>query len=439
MSEWRETEVGAIPVHWQVKPLTGLIAFTVDNRGKTVPTIEDTTAFPLIATNCIKEDALYPLKEKLRFISDDTYENWFRSHPQPGDIIIVNKGTPGLVCFVPDPVDFCIAQDMVALRTNEKVYNKYLFAYMRSHYFKYQVYGLNVGTTIPHLKKSNFKELKIPIPSMQEQKVIGDLYYTLSLKIDLLRRQNHTLERIAQTLFNRWFVEFEFPFDFAQGRPDANGRPYRSGGGPMIESELGEIPLGWRVGTFLELFDLLSGGTPKTSVPEYWDGEIKWISGKDTTANHRKFILSTEKQITEDGLNNSATKLLPQFTTVISARGTVGCYCLLPEPMCMSQTNYGIRPKDEKLNFFTYLSVSSIVELLKRQAYGTVFDTITTVTFKQSEILIPPLAILFEFEGTISPFFRKMLVNETQIQTLTNLRDTLLPKLMSGQLRVNNE
>jgi len=201
MSEWKETEIGIIPKDWEILSLTKIIEFTVDNRGKTVPITDKKTDYPLIATNCIKESALFPVKENLRFLTEDTYKTWFRAHPQHGDIIIVNKGTPGLVCFVPNPVDFCIAQDMVAIRVNEKIYNKFLFAYMRSDFFKNQVKGLNVGTTIPHLKKTNFQSLNIPIPPEKYQKVSGDLYYVLSLKIENLRRQNETLEQIAQTLF----------------------------------------------------------------------------------------------------------------------------------------------------------------------------------------------------------------------------------------------
>ncbi len=116
-------------------PLTELLISIVDNRGKSAPTAEK--GIPLIATNCIKNDELYPVFEKVRYVSKETYDTWFRAHPKPGDIIFVNKGTPGRVCLVPNPVDFCIAQDMMAFRVNsEKVYNKYLFAVLRSSQFQ---------------------------------------------------------------------------------------------------------------------------------------------------------------------------------------------------------------------------------------------------------------------------------------------------------------
>ncbi len=428
MSDWKETEIGIIPKDWEILSLTKIIEFTVDNRGKTVPIIDKKTDYPLIATNCIKESALFPVKENLRFLTEDTYKTWFRAHPQHGDIIIVNKGTPGLVCFVPDPVDFCIAQDMVAIRVNEKIYNKFLFAYMRSDFFKYQVKGLNVGTTIPHLKKTNFKSLNIPIPPRKYQKVSGDLYYILSLKIENLRRQNETLEQIAQTLFKHWFIDFEFP--------NADGKPYKSSGGAMVASELGDIPEGWRVAKFSTFFDLLSGGTPKTNISEYWGGSIKWLSAKDVTHNHKHFILETEKTITNKGLQKSAAKLLPKYTTIVSARGTVGNYCLLSQEMAISQSNFGVSSKSSNQIFFGHLLMASLIERLKSQAYGSVFDTVTASTFNDLNILIPKSNLIKDFENQIISVFQKNLLNKKQIQTLTKIRDALLPKLMSGQIRV---
>jgi type I restriction enzyme S subunit len=430
MIGYKESHTGTIPEYWDEIPLTKVINKYIDNRGKSVPVADEITKMVLIATNCIKEDNLYPVKEKVRYVLDDIYKNWFRGHPEPGDIIITNKGTPGLVCFVPDNIDFCIAQDMVAIRVNSNLmYNKFLFAFMRSRYFKWQVYALNVGTTIPHLKKTYFNELIIPKPPMPEQILIGDLYFGISKKIDLLSRQNETLEQIAQTLFKRWFLDFEFP--------DENGRPYKSSGGEMVASELGDIPIGWQVGTFFEFFDLLSGGTPKTSMQEFWNGDIKWISAKDITPNHRRFILNTEKAITENGLNNSATKLLPSYTTIISARGTVGNYCILSEEMCISQSNYGICSKIKDQEFYSYLYVAQLVERLKSKAYGSVFDTITSYTFNDLEIIHPERTISLNFEIFIRPFLQKMLINEREISNLSKIRDSLLPKLMSGRIRVN--
>ena len=173
-------------------PITELLSFIVDNRGKTVPTAPK--GHKLIATNCVTNNTLFPVYEKIRYLSDETYRTWFRAYPQPGDILFVNKGTPGRVCMVPDPVDFCIAQDMIALRADEsKIYNKYLFAVLRSNEIQKQIYNTSVGDVIPHFKKQFMDQLQIPVPSLDVQKAIGDLYYQLSYKTELNKHINDNL------------------------------------------------------------------------------------------------------------------------------------------------------------------------------------------------------------------------------------------------------
>ena len=227
---------------------------------------------------------------------------------------------------------------------------------------------------------------------------------SLDDKIDLLHRQNKTLEQMAETLFRQWFVE--------------------------------EAEEDWEETTLYDAIVLIGGGTPKTSIDSYWNGKIKWLSGGDISTNHKSIITACEKTITEDGLNNSSAKLLPKFSTVISARGTVGRYCILSEPMAFSQSNYGIKPKYKNCFFFTYLLINHSVEELQSAAYGSVFDTITTNTFKGYSIRLPKEEIIRKFEFEIKDYFYKMLNNQQQIRSLEKLRDTLLPKLMSGEVRI---
>jgi type I restriction enzyme S subunit len=186
-------------------PLSKTTKFIVDNRGKTVPT--ESVGIPLIATNCISNDNLYPIYENIRYISQTTYDTWFRSHPEPGDIILTLKGSQnGAVCLVPNPVRFVIAQDMVALRVNEEIIDPlFLFAALRSPEIQQEIKNLDVSGVIPHLKKGDFDKLLLPYPDIDTQKIVGSIYFNLSSKIDLLQRQNKTLEQLAETLFKQWF------------------------------------------------------------------------------------------------------------------------------------------------------------------------------------------------------------------------------------------
>lgn len=184
-------------------PLTELLSFIVDNRGKTVPTAP--SGHKLIATNCVTNNTLFPVYDKIRYLSEETYQTWFRAHPIPGDILFVNKGTPGRVCLVPDPVDFCIAQDMIALRADEsKIYPKYLFTVLRSREIQQQIYNTNVGDVIPHFKKQFLDQLLIPIPERSIQESIGDLYYVLSLKAERNKKINDNLYAQAKATTKQW-------------------------------------------------------------------------------------------------------------------------------------------------------------------------------------------------------------------------------------------
>ena len=177
-------------------PFAHLLSNVVDNRGKTCPTSD--FGIPLIATNCIRNDRLYPAYERIRFVAQKTYNSWFRGHPIPGDLIFVTKGTPGRVCMAPDPVNFCIAQDMVAIRADkEKVYPYYLFAVLRSPEIQRRIENMHVGTLIPHFKKGDFDKLFIPVPDRKTQEFTGDIYFTLSHKIELNQQMNQTLEARA--------------------------------------------------------------------------------------------------------------------------------------------------------------------------------------------------------------------------------------------------
>src|SRR6266700_4395550 len=159
-------------------PFTELLSKIIDNRGRTCPTAE--TGLPLIATNCVRNDLLYPAFEKVRYVSQDTYEDWFRGHPEPGDLIFVCKGTPGRVCMTPNPVSFCIAQDMVAVRADpKKVYPRYLFALLRSPTVQTHIGNMHVGTLIPHFKKGDFDKLLLPVPDQATSKTLETINFNL--------------------------------------------------------------------------------------------------------------------------------------------------------------------------------------------------------------------------------------------------------------------
>ena len=279
--------------------------------------------------------------------------------------------------------------------------------YLYSWFKNIDINEMDSGSAIPSTSRDEIYDLDINLPPLPEQKAIASVLSSLDDKIELLHRQNKALEAMAEALFRQWFVE--------------------------------EAQEDWEEKSLLRAIQLISGGTPKTTIAEYWDGDIPWLAGGDIASNHKSLINFSEKSISEVGLNNSSAKLLPKYATVISARGTVGKYCLLTRPMAFSQSNYGILPNITKCFFFSYLLINHVVEELLSSAYGSVFDTITTTIFKEIKIPLPTETDIVRFEKSVSQYFKKMFLNKSQILTLQNLRDTMLPKLMSGEVRVECE
>ncbi len=344
-----------------------------------------------------------------------------------GDLIIVmtdlsrHADILGYGAIVPDDgVTYLHNQriGLVRVLNPEETDLNFLHYLTRSEDYRRQVVAGASGTTVHHTSPGRIKNTRVVLPPLPIQLRIAEILGRLDDKIEVNRRINRTLERMAQALYKHWFVDFG---------------PFQDG--EFVESEVGLVPRGWEVKALADVVDLLSGGTPKTSVTEYWDGDIDWVSAKDV-ASGAPFIMATERKITRKGVDSSATKILPAFTTVITARGTVGQCGLLPWGMAMNQTNYGLRGKGGLGNFTTYLIVRDAVDRLRQHAYGTVFDTITRKTFEAIQVALPPDSILIEFEAIIDPWFRVMLVNQRQNAELARTRDYLLPRLLAGEVEV---
>jgi type I restriction enzyme S subunit len=296
---------------------------------------------------------------------------------------------------------------------------------------------INVGAVFDSLKCREIPGFELPIPPITAQREIATVLSALDDRITLLRETNATLEAIAQALFKSWFVDFD-PVRTKQAGRTPEGMDESTAAlfpDSFEESELGLVPKGWRVGSFTETLDVIGGGTPKTSVEAFWNGDIPWFSVVDAPAPSDVFVIDTEKHITEAGLNGSSTKLLPAGTTIISARGTVGRLALTGREMAMNQSCYGLRGKAGDA-YFTYFCTCRLVETLKQRTHGSVFDTITRDTLSGVVTVYPEKSVISAFEGLLAPVMERIRENLKQAKTLATLRDTLLPRLISGQLRL---
>ena len=309
-----------------------------------------------------------------------------------------------------------------------------------TRYLEYAVLASDItsyltGAVMPKLTQGNMNRIEVPCPPRDIQDQIVSVLGALDDRITLLRKTNTTLEAIAQALFKSWFVDFDPVHAKMQGRApegmiDATAALFPDS---FEESELGAVPNGWSMISFRDSINVVGGGTPKTSVPEYWGGDIPWFSVVDAPSASDVFVVYTEKHITEAGLNGSSTKLLPAGTTIISARGTVGRLALTGCPMAMNQSCYGLRGKAGD-QYFTYFSTTRLVAQLKQRAHGSVFDTITQETFAGVSLCYPATDAIQAFEQLVEPLLMRIRENLIQANSLASIRDVLLPRLISGQL-----
>jgi len=362
-----------------------------------------------------------------------------RARIQAGDLVITREAPMGEVCLIPDNLRCCLGQRMVMLRPDSsKCHGKYLLYALQSKRVQNQIKSHEgTGSTVSNLRIPVLKELAIPSPSIEKQKAIAHILGTLDDKIELNRKTNETLEAMAKALFKSWFVDFDPVRAKAEGRP--TGLPAEISDlfpDSFEDSVLGEIPRGWQCCSFTKLVDVISGGTPKTSIDEYWNGSIPWFSVVDAPPGSSCWVIQTEKRITPEGLANCSSKLLPTGTTIISARGTVGKVCLAGRDMAMNQSCYGLRSKAENGEFFCFYLTKSLVEILEARAHGSVFSTITRGTLDGVATISPSLEAIQSFNRSTGALLGKIKANLEENRILGNQRDALLPKLICGELRI---
>ncbi|MDD4592714.1 MAG: restriction endonuclease subunit S [Parabacteroides sp.] len=296
-------------------------------------------------------------------------------------------------------------------KNNDPKYLYYLLKTLDLGYF-------GGGSAVPTLNRNHIHPIMVKSTDNKvEQKAIAATLSCLDDKIELNNRINKALEEMAQAIFKSWFVDFE---------------PFQDG--EFEDSELGRIPKGWRVGRFTEVAKICGGGTPKTTISNYWNGNIPFFTPKDCLNNY--YVINTEKTISLEGLQHCNSKLYPKDTVFVTARGTVGKICLAICDMAMNQSCYALLGSDGYSQYLIHQLTLNLVEKFKHKASGAVFDAIITRDFDSEFICIPPRYFLNQYDEAIKPLYSLIEQNQKEINSLVQTRDYLLPKLMSGEIRV---
>ena len=364
---------------------------------------------PLITVKNLGENKV--TYNKLDFVSDQDKERLSKFILQEGDIVFSRVGYVDRRAFITKKESgwlFSGSTLRVRVKETSTLNPKYLSYYFGQKKFKEYIKNMSVGATRPSLNTQLLEELEIITPSLPEQLAIASVLSSLDDKIDLLHRQNKTLESMAKTLFRQWFVE--------------------------------EADEGWEECTLNDLCtQIASGGTPSTKIESYYNGDINWYSTKELKDN---FLYESENKITKEGLENSSAKLFPAGTVVIAiyAAPTVGRLGILANEASFNQAACGLIANEELCcSEFIYLYLKNQRDELNLMASGSAQQNLNVGKIKSFPAFKVPKDLMNKFKDAIQPKLKKINSNTLQIRTLGKLRDTLLPKLMSGEVRVEME
>lgn len=385
---------------------------------------------PVIRGNNLTQDLTKFVDEGFVYVTQEKADS-LNTYAIIDDLVFTAAGTVGQVGIITSKCkyrEYIISNKQLRARLDKSIVNP-LFAYYWFSTKKMNQYinMLNTGSTVPLINLSILKGLPIPVPDLDTQNKIVAVIGSIDKKIETNNKINKKLEEVAQAIFKQWFVDFEFP--------NENGKPYKSSGGEMIDSELGKIPKGWKVKKVGDIIETALGGTPSRKNIGYWkNGTVAWVnSGK---VNEFRIIEPSEF-ITEEAVKKSSTKLLPKRTTVIAITGaTLGQVSLLEIDSCTNQSVIGLKENQILKAEYIYCWMKEEIKHLANLQTGGAQQHINKDNVNMRNIIVPCKEILDKYYKIMISIFDKISNSVFDIRNSTILRDTLLPKLMSGEIRV---
>ena len=346
----------------------------------------------------------------IRYISEDDLPQWTkRVTPKAHDIVFSYEATLNLYAIIPDGFYGCLGRRMALMRPDErKVDYRFLYYYMFSAEWREEIerYKVN-GSTVDRIPLVSFPSFTVNLPDMATQRYIAGILSELDDKIEINNKINDNLEQQAQALFQELFIE--------------NADPE------------------WREGTISDLGTVVGGSTPSKSKPEYYtEHGIAWITPKDLSVNKSKFITHGENDITELGLKNSSASIMPEGTVLFSSRAPIGYIAIAAGEVTTNQGFKSVIPRPAIGTPFVYYFLKNALPTIEGMASGSTFKEVSGSTMKDVPALIPDSETLAKFNEFCGPLFGQQQVLERQNQSLAALRDSLLPKLMSGEIDVSD-
>lgn len=295
-------------------------------------------------------------------------------------------------------------------------------------------------SSVPGVNRNHLHRLRVTFPrSISEQQAIAHILGTLDDKIGLNRQMNETLESMERAIFKSWFVDFDPVRAKAEGRRPlgVDAETVALFPDSLEDSPLGKIPKGWRVSPIGRVVDAVGGSTPRTQESKFWDGDIHFCTPKDMAPLEFPVLLDTERRITETGLQEIGSGLLPVGTVLLSSRAPIGYLAVAQIPVAVNQGIIAVICDKELPNLYVLHWIQENLDTIIANANGTTFLEISKKNFRPIPVVVPSAPVLSRFMETVSPLHKRIVGNVRESKTLASIRDTLLPKLISGQIRVD--
>ena len=359
-------------------------------------------------------------EEKCKFFTGEIPDDYVLS---AGDFIVTMTDlskeidTLGYSAIVPDTNRTYLHNQRIGLVSfkNNECHPGYIYFLMRTHQYQRSIANTSTGATVHHTSPSKICDYQFYAPSYEKQRRIAEYLFVYEKLTENNQKQIKLLEEAAQRLYKEWFVDLHFP-----GHETT----------PIVDG----VPEGWEVCKFSEIASIMSGGTPKTEVKEYYEGDIPFYTPKDSDGSF--FAFDTITHISEAGLEHCNSQYYPEGTVIITARGTVGKTTILAVPMAMNQSCYALKCDELNSPYYLFFSLNKEVDSLKTMANGGVFNTIIVKTFDSISLTIPTQKVLSAFNAVVSSIMQQIKAKMKQNIHLAEARDRLLPKLMSGEIEV---
>ncbi|QED46001.1 restriction endonuclease subunit S [Cytobacillus dafuensis] len=354
--------------------------------------------------------------------------------PIEGDILLTSVGTLGIPYLVDASDKFYFKDGNLTWFSNfdKKLNNKFLYYWFTSNVGKSEIDRITIGSTQKALTMVNLKKIMISIPPLNIQNTIVHTLESISRKLTNNLSIIRNLEEVSQTIFKRWFIDFEYP--------NEEGQPYKSSGAKMVDSELGEIPEGWQLGTIGDIGSIIGGGTPSKKEESYYtENGISWITPKDLSNNKSKFIYRGAIDITELGLAKGSAKLMPEGSVLFSSRAPIGYIAFAGKEVTTNQGFKSVVCDKGYSNYFIYFVLHQMLPTIEANAGGSTFKEISGQGLKSIAIVLPPVNLVREYTNVVKAFFEQIKSTEFENFNLINIRNSLLPKLLSGEIEIPDE